>query len=126
MALGPSTLKANVFLRKGQGAWPTIALESCELSTSPDPSKRPFPHQTCRHVLNVSEVKEAERRIAEWWATPESREDGAVCPIAEVCTSLSSHRKTLCVPDHHYLSIKRWLSPEILYSPRMHRIRHVS
>ncbi len=37
-----------------------------------------------RHVLNVSEVDEAERRIVEWRATPEAREEGAVCPIAEV------------------------------------------
>lgn len=39
-----------------------------------------------RHVLNVSEVEEAQRRIREWRASPEAKEEGAVCPIAEVGT----------------------------------------
>ncbi|CBJ31041.1 dynein heavy chain [Ectocarpus siliculosus] len=52
--------------------------------TTPPLFKVDIIRSTGRHVLNVSEVKEAERRIAEWRATPESREDGAVCPIAEV------------------------------------------
>lgn len=37
-----------------------------------------------RHVLNVSEVEEAERRIREWRLSPEAKEEGASCPIAEV------------------------------------------
>ena len=37
-----------------------------------------------RHVLNEFEVEEAERRIREWKALPEAKEEGAVCPIAEV------------------------------------------
>ncbi|CAM9640348.1 unnamed protein product, partial [Ectocarpus fasciculatus] len=52
--------------------------------TTPPLFKVDIIRSTGRHVLNVLEVKEAERRIAEWRATPESREDGAVCPIAEV------------------------------------------
>lgn len=40
-----------------------------------------------RHVLNVSEVEEARERIREWRASPEAKEEGAVCPIAEVGTS---------------------------------------
>ena len=37
-------------------------------------------------MLNTVEVDEAKGRIAEWKATPEALEEGAVCPIAEVRT----------------------------------------
>lgn len=50
-----------------------------------------------RHVLNIDEVEEAERRIVEWRGTPEASEEGAVCPVAEVCLSLCLSACLVCL-----------------------------
>ena len=63
----------------------------------------------------MSEVEEAERRIREWKASPEAKEEGAVCPIAEVRTlrvvlpggfsgerQTHSTRMSVCTKNSHF------------------------